>query len=32
MPVGVTPADDGTTTTVNLNAPVGNRFFRLIHP
>jgi len=30
--VGTTPADDGTTKTVIVNPPVGNRFYRLIHP
>jgi len=31
-PVGTTPADDGTTRTVIVNPPVGNKFYRLVHP
>ena len=27
-----TPADDGTTRTVIINPPTGNRFYRLIKP
>ena len=27
-----TPADDGTTKTIIVNPPVGNRFYRLIRP
>jgi hypothetical protein len=26
------PTDDGTTKTVIVNPPVGNRFYRLFHP
>jgi len=27
-----TPADDGTTKTILVNPPIGNRFYRLVHP
>ena len=30
--VGTTPLDDGTTKTVIVNPPVGNRFYRLRNP
>jgi hypothetical protein len=31
-PVGTAPADDGTTRTVIVNPPAGNRFYRLVRP
>jgi len=30
--VGAAPSDNGTTKTVIVNPPIGNRFYRLIHP
>lgn len=30
--VATTPSDDGTTKTVIVNPPTGNRFYRFIHP
>ena len=30
--VDTTPTDDGTTKTVVVNPPTGNRFYRLSHP